>query len=183
MERRRLPVFVLIGHDHGGRVSYRMALDHPKNVERQAVFDVIPIFEAWNQSDARFAQTYWPWILLSQKQPLPESYLLGAPNAVFDNPSDMAPLARRFSKNTFQLIVIRLACMASARNIELRQRSMLNTIVPTSKRPTKSNARCCIYVKRLRCRRCVNADYTIRPAYARTIRQLRALIPDSDAAL
>jgi len=35
------------------------------------------------RSDARFAQTYWPWILLSQKQPLPESYLLGAPKAVF----------------------------------------------------------------------------------------------------
>jgi haloacetate dehalogenase len=78
--------FNLIGHDRGGRVSYRMALDHPKNVERLAVFDVIPILEAWSRSDARFAQTYWPWILLSQKAPLPESYLLGAPKAVFDNP-------------------------------------------------------------------------------------------------
>ncbi len=61
-------------------------LDHPKAVERLAVFDVIPILEAWNRSDARFAQTYWPWILLSQQQPLPESYLLGAPEAVFHNP-------------------------------------------------------------------------------------------------
>jgi len=78
--------FTLIGHDRGGRVSYRLALDHPKAVERLAVFDVIPILEAWNRSDARFAQTYWPWILLSQKEPLPESYLLGAPKAVFDNP-------------------------------------------------------------------------------------------------
>jgi haloacetate dehalogenase len=78
--------FTLIGHDRGGRVSYRLALDHPKNVERLAIFDVIPILEAWNRSDARFAQTYWPWILLSQKSPLPESYLLGAPKAVFDNP-------------------------------------------------------------------------------------------------
>ena len=34
----------------------------------------------------RFAQTYWPWILLSQKKPLPESYLVGAPEAVFYNP-------------------------------------------------------------------------------------------------
>jgi pimeloyl-ACP methyl ester carboxylesterase len=79
------PFFTLIGHDRGGRVAYRLALDHPKNVERLAVFDVIPILEAWNRADARFAQTYWPWILLSQKQPLPESYLLGAPSAVFDN--------------------------------------------------------------------------------------------------
>jgi haloacetate dehalogenase len=80
------PIFTLIGHDRGGRVSYRMALDHPKNVERLAVFDVIPILEAWNRSDARFARTYWPWVLLAQEQPLPESYLLGAPKAVFGNP-------------------------------------------------------------------------------------------------
>jgi len=80
------PTFTLIGHDRGGRVAYRMALDHPKSVERLAVFDVIPILEAWSRADARFAQTYWPWILLSQKPPLPESYLLGAPKAVFHDP-------------------------------------------------------------------------------------------------
>jgi haloacetate dehalogenase len=86
MEKLGFPKFTLVGHDRGGRVSYRMALDHPDNIERLAVFDVIPILEAWNRTDARFARTYWPWILLSQRTPLPESYLLGAPNAVFENP-------------------------------------------------------------------------------------------------
>jgi haloacetate dehalogenase len=86
MDKLGFPTFTLIGHDRGGRVSYRLALDHPRAVERLAVFDVIPILEAWSRSDARFARTYWPWILLSQQQPLPESYLLGAPKAVFDNP-------------------------------------------------------------------------------------------------
>jgi haloacetate dehalogenase len=86
MNKLGFPRFTLIGHDRGGRVSYRMALDHPKNIERLAVFDVIPIYEAWSRTDARFARTYWPWILLSQKDPLPESYLLGAPEVVFHNP-------------------------------------------------------------------------------------------------
>jgi haloacetate dehalogenase len=86
MSKLGFPSFTLIGHDRGGRVSYRLALDHPKAVERLAVLDVIPILEAWDRTDARFAKTYWPWILLSQKDPLPESYLLGAPKAVFDNP-------------------------------------------------------------------------------------------------
>jgi haloacetate dehalogenase len=86
MSKLGFRTFTLIGHDRGGRVSYRMALDHPMNVERLAVFDVIPIFEAWSRADARFAQTYWPWILLSQSAPLPESYLLGAPEAVFHCP-------------------------------------------------------------------------------------------------
>ena len=80
------PTFILIGHDRGGRVSYRMALDHPKNVERLAVSDVLPIIEAWSRADARFAQAYWPWSLLSQKEPLPEMHLLAAPNAAFRNP-------------------------------------------------------------------------------------------------
>jgi haloacetate dehalogenase len=78
--------FDLVGHDRGGRVSYRLALDHPEKVQRLAVFDVIPISEGWGHADAQFAMTYWPWVLLSQKAPLPEKYLSGSPGAVFDDP-------------------------------------------------------------------------------------------------
>ena len=46
MTKLGFPTFTLIGHDRGGRVSYRLALDHPQSVERLAVFDVIPILEA-----------------------------------------------------------------------------------------------------------------------------------------
>jgi haloacetate dehalogenase len=94
MAKLGFPTFTLIGHDRGGRVSYRLALDHPEKVERLAVFDVIPILEGWARADARFAQTYWPWILLAQKEPLPESYLLGAPEAVFHNPFGQGSFGR-----------------------------------------------------------------------------------------
>jgi haloacetate dehalogenase len=86
MDKLGAPKFDLVGHDRGGRVSYRLALDHPEKVRRLAVFDVIPISEGWGHADAKFAMTYWPWVLLSQKAPLPEKYLVGAPDAVFDNP-------------------------------------------------------------------------------------------------
>jgi haloacetate dehalogenase len=86
MEQLGLTQFSVVGHDRGGRVSYRMAIDHPEKIKKLVVFDVIPIIEGWSRADARFAKTYWPWILLSQKNPLPEKYLLGAPDAVFDNP-------------------------------------------------------------------------------------------------
>ena len=86
MDKLGFSRFDLVGHDRGGRVSYRLALDHPEKVQRLAVFDVIPISEGWGHADAKFAMTYWPWILLSQKAPLPEKYLSGAPDAVFDNP-------------------------------------------------------------------------------------------------
>jgi haloacetate dehalogenase len=86
MDKLGFAKFDLVGHDRGGRVSYRLALDHPEKVSRLAVFDVIPISEAWGHADSRFAMTYWPWSLLSQKAPLPEKYLSAAPGAVFDNP-------------------------------------------------------------------------------------------------
>ena len=86
MDQLGFQTFTVVGHDRGGRVAYRMALDHPEKVERLAVFDVIPISEAWNRADGRFAKTYWPFSLLAQKAPLPEKYLLGAPEAVFGNP-------------------------------------------------------------------------------------------------
>jgi haloacetate dehalogenase len=86
METLGFSKFDLVGHDRGGRVSYRLTLDHPERVQRLAVFDVIPISEAWGRADSKFAMTYWPWSLLSQRPPLPEKYLLGAPDAVYDNP-------------------------------------------------------------------------------------------------
>ncbi|WP_084688343.1 alpha/beta fold hydrolase [Paraburkholderia oxyphila] len=86
METLGFSKFDLVGHDRGGRVAYRLALDHPERVQRLAVFDVIPISEGWGHADAQFAMTYWPWVLLSQRAPLPERYLSGAPSAVFDDP-------------------------------------------------------------------------------------------------
>jgi haloacetate dehalogenase len=86
MDKLGFSSFDLVGHDRGGRVAYRLALDHPEKVRRLAVFDVIPISEAWARADAKFALNWWPWSLLAQKAPTPEKYLLGAPDAAFDNP-------------------------------------------------------------------------------------------------
>ena len=61
MDKLGFAKFDLVGHDRGGRVSYRLTLDHPVKVQRLAVFDVIPISEAWALADTKFAMTYWPW--------------------------------------------------------------------------------------------------------------------------
>src|SRR5688572_6169447 len=42
MERLGFPRFSVAGHDRGGRVAYRMALDHPSDVERIAILDILP---------------------------------------------------------------------------------------------------------------------------------------------
>jgi haloacetate dehalogenase len=79
------PRFSVAGHDRGGRVAYRMALDHPDCVERVAVLDVLPTAAVWDRADARFALAYWPWALLAQPEPLPERILAAAPDAIVDD--------------------------------------------------------------------------------------------------
>jgi haloacetate dehalogenase len=77
--------FTVVGHDRGGRVAYRLALDHADRVERLALFDIIPTADAFDRADARFALGFWPWSLLAQPAPLPETLLSAAPDAVIDN--------------------------------------------------------------------------------------------------
>src|SRR5437763_6799194 len=66
MERLGFRRFAVAGHDRGGPVAYRLALDLPERVHRTAVLDVIPTEEAWARADARFAFAFWPWSLLAQ---------------------------------------------------------------------------------------------------------------------
>jgi haloacetate dehalogenase len=85
MERLGFPRFSAAGHDRGGRVAYRLALDHPYRIDRLAVLDVLPTDTVWNRADARFALAFWPWSLLAQPEPLPESILAAVPEAIIDN--------------------------------------------------------------------------------------------------
>src|SRR5687767_8710923 len=85
MERLGFPRFSVAGHDRGGRVAYRMALDHPGRIDRLAVLDVLPTEAVWERADARFALAYWPWSLLAQPAPLPERLIGASPEAIVDN--------------------------------------------------------------------------------------------------
>jgi haloacetate dehalogenase len=69
--------FAVVGHDRGGRVAYRMALDHPKTVERVAVLNIVPTSEQFELMAAETALEYYPWFLLAQPPPFAER-LIGA---------------------------------------------------------------------------------------------------------
>jgi haloacetate dehalogenase len=69
--------FAVVGHDRGGRVAYRMALDHPAVVERLAVLDIVPTGEVWAHADATLMLGYWHWAFLAQPAPLPERLISG----------------------------------------------------------------------------------------------------------
>src|SRR5262252_5097010 len=85
MEKLGFPRFSVAGHDRGGRVAYRLALDHPERVEYLAVLDILPTADVWERADRRFACAFWPWSLLTQPEPLPERLISAAPEAVIDD--------------------------------------------------------------------------------------------------
>jgi haloacetate dehalogenase len=64
--------FAVAGHDRGGRVAYRMALDHPGVVERLAVLNIVPTVEQFERMAADVALDYWPWFLMAQPPPFSE---------------------------------------------------------------------------------------------------------------
>ena len=43
--------FSVAGHDRGGRVAYRLALDHSARIDRLAVLDIVPTQDAWELAD------------------------------------------------------------------------------------------------------------------------------------
>lgn len=71
--------FAVIGHDRGGRVAHRMALDHPDAVTRLSVIDIAPTATMYAQTDMEFARRYFWWFFLIQDAPLPERMIEADP--------------------------------------------------------------------------------------------------------
>lgn len=69
--------FAVIGHDRGGRVGHRLALDHPEAVTALAVLDIVPTLHMFENVDREMATAYFHWFFLARADGLPEA-LIGA---------------------------------------------------------------------------------------------------------
>jgi haloacetate dehalogenase len=69
--------FFVCGHDRGGRVAHRLALDHPRAVRALMVLDISPTLTMYERTTMEFARDYYHWFFLIQPAPLPER-LIGA---------------------------------------------------------------------------------------------------------
>jgi len=67
--------FFVAGHDRGGRVAHRMALDHLERVKQLAVLDIVPTLRLYADSTREFATAYFWWFFLIQPAPLPETLI------------------------------------------------------------------------------------------------------------
>src|SRR3954449_4484600 len=110
--------FAVAGHDRGGRVAYRMALDHPDRVDAVAVLDVVPTGEVWARADAPLALAYWHWAFLAQPAPLPERLIAGDPGAFFDLHVRALGLGRAPDRYPADLMTAYRALLDDARTVQ-----------------------------------------------------------------
>jgi haloacetate dehalogenase len=71
--------FAVAGHDRGGRVAYRLALDEPARVTRVALLDIVPTITVFDATNRRVATETFHWFFLSQPYDLPERLIGGDP--------------------------------------------------------------------------------------------------------
>ena len=71
--------FALAGHDRGGRVSYRLALDHPGRLTRLALLDIVPTIVMWERIESAETPMAAHWPFLARPAPEPETVLLADP--------------------------------------------------------------------------------------------------------
>ena len=67
--------FAVVGHDRGGRVGHRMALDHPNRITKLAVLDIVPTYTLLHSVNNEVATAFYHWFFLVQPSPFPETLI------------------------------------------------------------------------------------------------------------
>ena len=79
MESLGFPRFAAAGHDRGGRVLHRLALDYPERVSKASVLDIAPTLDMYEGTHQGFATAYYHWFFLIQQYDLPEQMIAADP--------------------------------------------------------------------------------------------------------
>ncbi len=67
--------FFLAGHDRGGRVAYRLTLDHPDRVIRLATLDIVPTLTQFERMGKNGSRGSFHWYFLAQPAPFPDTLI------------------------------------------------------------------------------------------------------------
>jgi haloacetate dehalogenase len=82
--------FRMVGHDRGGRVGRRMAIDHPDKVLKLVTLDIIPAHYLYSHVNIDFVQAYFHWFNYLRAAPAPENDLKMQYDAQAANPRNDA---------------------------------------------------------------------------------------------
>ncbi len=89
--------FLVAGHDRGGRVAHRMALDHADKVQKVVVLDIIPTTKFYTAITQASATAYYHWFFLLQPAPMPEKVMETNPNVMGPGNAD-TPTGREYRR-------------------------------------------------------------------------------------
>ncbi|WBQ02813.1 alpha/beta fold hydrolase [Kribbella sp. CA-293567] len=76
--------FAVVGHDRGSYVAYRAALDSPERVTKLVVIDGVPLVEALERCDAKFAAEWWHWWFFGQLEKPAERVICADPETWYN---------------------------------------------------------------------------------------------------
>ena len=77
--------FAVAGHDRGGRVTHRLALDAPQCVTRACVMDIVPTHTLLADLKPEVARAYYHWFFLAQPEPFPETLIGHDPDTYYQS--------------------------------------------------------------------------------------------------
>jgi len=98
--------FPVVGHDRGGRVAQRMALDHPAKISKLAVLDIIPTYYLYTHVTIEFVQAYFHWFNYLRPAPGPENDL----KATFNRPVPTDPVQAEYFRVSSDPAAIHAMC-------------------------------------------------------------------------
>ena len=68
--------YFVCGHDRGGRVAHRMALDYPERVKKVAFLDIVPTHHVLHNIRKEWAVDSYHWFFMAQPYDYPEQMLI-----------------------------------------------------------------------------------------------------------
>ena len=108
MEHLGYRQFLMVGHDRGGRVGRRMALDHPDRVQKLIVMDIVPAHYLYSHVTIDFVQAYFHWFNYLRPAPGPENELKAFNDAALARATD--DVQREYLRNTTNPLCIHGMC-------------------------------------------------------------------------
>ncbi len=75
--------FFLAGHDRGARTAHRLALDHPDQVRKVALLDILPTRYVWDHPSREWALNSWHWSFMAQPDDMFERMIAAIPPREF----------------------------------------------------------------------------------------------------
>jgi haloacetate dehalogenase len=108
MEHLGYRQFRMVGHDRGGRVGRRMALDHPDRVQKLVVMDIVPAHYLYSHVTIDFVQAYFHWFNYLRPAPGPENELKATNDAMLARTTD--DVQREYLRNNTNPLTIHAMC-------------------------------------------------------------------------